>query len=53
MKNNFVTEIELEQIDAKLEIELEEAVLFAERSPYPKVEEALEDIFVGAVTLYE
>lgn len=52
-KNNFVTEIELEQIDAKLEIELEEAVLFAERSPYPKVEEALEDIFVGEVTLYE
>ena len=52
-KNNFVTEIELEQIDAKLEIELEEAVLFAERSPYPKAEEALEDIFVGEVTLYE
>ena len=52
-KNNFVTEIELEQIDAKLEIELEEAVLFAERSPYPQVEEALEDIFVGEVTLYE
>lgn len=53
MKNNFVTEIELEQIDANLEVELEAAVLFAERSPYPKVEEALEDIFVGEVTLYE
>ena len=53
MKNNFVTEIELEQIDANLEVELEAAVLFAERSPYPQVEEALEDIFVGEVTLYE
>ncbi|MGM0198378.1 thiamine pyrophosphate-dependent dehydrogenase E1 component subunit alpha [Enterococcus sp. DIV1314a] len=52
-KNNFVTEIELEQIDANLEVELEAAVLFAELSPYPKIEEALEDIFVGEVTLYE
>jgi pyruvate dehydrogenase E1 component alpha subunit len=38
---------ELEEIDRKVEREIEEAVTFAQNSPDPRPEEAFEDVYVG------
>jgi acetoin:2,6-dichlorophenolindophenol oxidoreductase subunit alpha len=38
---------ELEEIDRKVEREIEEAVAFAQNSPDPRPEEAFEDVYVG------
>jgi pyruvate dehydrogenase E1 component alpha subunit len=48
LKNGVATEEELNEIDAKIKIVVEESVKFAEESPFPKPEEAFEDIYVQA-----
>ena len=40
-------EKDLEAIDRKVEKEIEEAVEFAQNSPDPNPEEALEDVYIG------
>ncbi|MCF8324189.1 MAG: pyruvate dehydrogenase (acetyl-transferring) E1 component subunit alpha [Leadbetterella sp.] len=42
----IATEEELSAIDAKIKVQVEESVTFAEESPWPKPEEAFEDIYV-------
>lgn len=44
---------ELAALDAALEVELSAAIAFAEQSPYPAPEKALEDIYFGEVALYD
>jgi len=44
----FATKEELEQIDAEVEKVIEEAVAFAESSPFPEPEALFEDIYVEA-----
>ena len=39
-------EREIEEIDQRVEKEIEEAVVFAQNSPDPDPEEALEDVYV-------
>jgi pyruvate dehydrogenase E1 component alpha subunit len=46
LTNKIATEAELDAIDAKIKVQVEEAVKFAEESPWPKPEEAFEDIYV-------
>lgn len=46
LTNGIATEAELEEIDNKVKAKVEEAVKFAEESPYPKPETAFEDIYV-------
>ncbi len=48
LTNGIATEAELEEIDNKVKAQVEEAVKFAEESPYPKAETAFEDIYVQA-----
>ncbi|MFN8430374.1 MAG: pyruvate dehydrogenase (acetyl-transferring) E1 component subunit alpha [Spirosomataceae bacterium] len=48
LKNNIATEAELDAIDAKIKGQVDQAVIFAEESPWPKPEEAFEDIYVQA-----
>jgi pyruvate dehydrogenase E1 component alpha subunit len=48
LTNGIATEAELEEIDNKVKAKVEEAVKFAEESPYPKPETAFEDIYVQA-----
>jgi len=48
LTNNVVTEEELAAIDAKIKVAVDESVQFAEESPWPKPEEAFEDIYVQA-----
>lgn len=38
---------DLDEIDQKMEKEIEEAVMFAQSSPEPGVEDALQDVYVG------
>ncbi|MCP9764853.1 pyruvate dehydrogenase (acetyl-transferring) E1 component subunit alpha [Lacihabitans soyangensis] len=42
----IATEEELAAIDAKIKVQVDESVTFAEESPWPKPEEAFEDIYV-------
>ena len=42
---NIVSPEELDKIDREAKAEIEEALKFAEESPYPEVEEALTDVF--------
>lgn len=49
----LVSEEDLQKVDEKLEVELLKAIEFAEKSPFPEPEEALDDLFVGEVNLYE
>ncbi len=42
----FATEEELKDIDKHIKAQVEEAVTFAEESPYPKPEEAFEDVYM-------
>ncbi|MCA0364491.1 MAG: pyruvate dehydrogenase (acetyl-transferring) E1 component subunit alpha [Bacteroidetes bacterium] len=48
LKNNIATEAELDAIDAKIKGQVDQAVIFAEESPWPKPEEAFEDIYMQA-----
>ncbi|RYU95624.1 pyruvate dehydrogenase (acetyl-transferring) E1 component subunit alpha [Emticicia agri] len=46
LTNGIATEAELEEIDNRVKGKVEEAVKFAEESPFPKPETAFEDIYV-------
>jgi pyruvate dehydrogenase E1 component alpha subunit len=46
LSNKYATEKELEAIDAKIEVEVDASVKFAEESPYPAPEEAFKDVYV-------
>ncbi|MCP9766715.1 pyruvate dehydrogenase (acetyl-transferring) E1 component subunit alpha [Lacihabitans sp. LS3-19] len=46
LTQKLATEEELNAIDAKIKVQVDEAVKFAEESPWPKPEEAFEDIYV-------
>jgi pyruvate dehydrogenase E1 component alpha subunit len=46
LQQNIVTEADLEAIDNEIKTIVEEAVAFAESSPYPPAEEAFKDIYV-------
>jgi pyruvate dehydrogenase E1 component alpha subunit len=48
VENNLAGRSALEEIDAAVEVELEEAVRFAEESPLPDPEELFTDIYVEA-----
>ncbi len=45
-ENNFATDEEIEAINDKIKAEVEEAVQFAEESPYPDDSEVYKDIYV-------
>jgi pyruvate dehydrogenase E1 component alpha subunit len=45
LQEGAITEAEIQQIERELSAEIEEAVKFAMESPYPKPEEALEDVY--------
>ncbi len=45
LQTNTLTETEIQQIEKEASAEIEEATKFAIESPYPKPEEALEDIY--------
>ena len=45
MANNFATEADIEAINEKVRLEVEEAVQFAEESPYPDASELYKDIY--------
>jgi pyruvate dehydrogenase E1 component alpha subunit len=52
-ENRFIsrgmfTQAELDAVKADVKREIEEAVTFAQESPFPKPEEALEDMFSAA-----
>ena len=44
--NNFATEEQIEQINEKVKMEVEDAVQFAEESPWPNNDELYKDIYV-------
>ena len=46
-QNNPLDGVDIEEINRRVEKEIEEAVAFAQRSPDPDLEDALEDIYVG------
>jgi pyruvate dehydrogenase E1 component alpha subunit len=46
LTNEIATQEELDAIDARIKQQVEESVKFAEESPWPKPEEAFEDIYV-------
>lgn len=46
MDNGWATEDEIEQINEKVKMEVQESVDFAEESPYPDVSEVYKDIYV-------
>ncbi|MEM3699897.1 MAG: pyruvate dehydrogenase (acetyl-transferring) E1 component subunit alpha [Candidatus Bathyarchaeia archaeon] len=45
LQTKTLTEAEIQQIEREVAAEIEEAVKFAMESPYPKPEEALEDVY--------
>ena len=45
-KNKWITEVEIEAIDAKIKAIVEESVRFAEESPYPDPSELYKDVYV-------
>lgn len=49
LDNDVATEKELKDIEARIVEEVEEAVRFAEESPYPKEEAAVEDVYSDIV----
>lgn len=49
LDNNVVTEEEIKKIDEEIAAEIEEAIKFAEESPFPPVEAAVEDIYTDIV----
>ncbi|MDT4868836.1 Acetoin:2,6-dichlorophenolindophenol oxidoreductase subunit alpha [compost metagenome] len=48
LTNKIATQEELDAIDARVKKQVDDAVKFAEESPFPKPEEALEDVYVQA-----
>jgi pyruvate dehydrogenase E1 component alpha subunit len=46
LEYQLATEAELDEIDNKIKIEVNEAVTFAEESPYPPAEEVYKDIYM-------
>ncbi len=46
LKFNFATEADLEAIDEQIRKQIEEAVAFAENSPYPEPDEAFKDVYM-------
>ncbi|CAM3327497.1 pyruvate dehydrogenase (acetyl-transferring) E1 component subunit alpha [Aquirufa ecclesiirivi] len=46
LENNILTQAELDEIDAKIKIQVQESVEFAENSPFPSKEEAYKDVYV-------
>ncbi len=48
LTQKIATQEELDAIDTRVKKQVEEAVKFAEESPWPKAEEAFEDIYVQA-----
>lgn len=51
--DGVLTQNDIDKIEEKLDKEFEEALEFAENSPFPKPEEALEDIYAGEVKIDE
>ena len=47
-KNKWITDAEIEAFDEKIKAIVEEAVQFAEDSPYPEVEELYKDVYTQA-----
>jgi len=47
LEKRVSTEEEIKRIEEQVDAEIKEAVKFAEESPWPKPEEALEDVFVS------
>jgi pyruvate dehydrogenase E1 component alpha subunit len=45
LENNFATEQDLEQIDARIKEQVLESVEFAEKSPYPTPDELYKDVY--------
>jgi len=48
LTNKIVTQEELDAIDERVKKQVDDAVKFAEESPFPKPEEAFEDVYVQA-----
>ena len=46
LKKKIATEEELKEIDAKIKVQVKEAVDFAEQSPFPDASEAYKDVYV-------
>ena len=47
LEKKIITDKEVENIRKRIEEEVEEVIEFARKSPYPKPEEALENVFIG------
>jgi len=47
LSEELITDEDLRKMEAEVDEIVEEAVRFAEQSPYPQPQEALEDVFVG------
>jgi pyruvate dehydrogenase E1 component alpha subunit len=48
LENNFATQEELDAIDSKINLIVEESVKFAEESPWPNDDEVLKDVYVDS-----
>lgn len=48
MENNFATQEQIDQINEKVKMEVDEAVQFAEESPWPNDDEVYKDIYADA-----
>jgi len=46
LTHNLMTQAELDEIDAKIKIQVQESVEFAENSPFPDKSEAYKDVYV-------
>ena len=46
LANGFATEADIAAIDQQIKATVDEAVKFAEDSPYPPVEEAFKDVYM-------
>ena len=49
LEDHSVSPVELEAIRSQVEVEIEEAIIFAHESPWPKPEDAMEDLFSAEV----
>lgn len=49
LENNVLNEEDMKKIDEEIAAEIEEAIKFAEESPFPPVEAAVEDIYTDIV----
>jgi pyruvate dehydrogenase E1 component alpha subunit len=46
LDNNILTQAQLDEIDAKIKVQVQESVDFAETSPFPDASEAYKDVYV-------